>query len=264
MKDVLVLELPSFHPKYKKWQKYGYKNAKERKNLKAILETSSEGYCMYCYSRIRVDGKLYANLEHAIEKNNSDKLVECIPDIGLTCVTCNQIFKRSGEQKRKLSEEIIQEFESKSKCTLDKRKQCTVPCKALKILQKQYGNSPEGKIILQPMGVRGNETGEVLAIQYDVLNMEFQPAISSHTYSEKEIAFIDMHIQRFRLNDPVYRTRQLYDFIRNVIDNQGKLPEYEFNNWIVKQFYSQMEGKSQSEILKICTSIFCIVFPKMS
>lgn len=263
MENILVLEMPLFRPKYKRWKKYGYKNAKEKVNLKAILENSSEGYCMYCYSRIRVDGKLYANLEHAIEKANSDKLIECIPNIGLTCSTCNQIFKRSGEQKRKLSEEAIKEYEHKSKCTLEKRKQCTVPCKALKNLQKKYNALPEGKIILQPMGVKGNETGEELALQYDVLNMEFQPATNSHTYSEREKEFIDIHIKRFRLNDPVYRTRQLYDFIRNVIDNDGKMPEYEFNNWIVKQFYKQMEGKNQKEILKICTSIFCIVFPKM-
>lgn len=40
---------------------------------------------MYCYSRIRVDGKLYVNLEHAIEKKNSEKLVECISNIGIAC-----------------------------------------------------------------------------------------------------------------------------------------------------------------------------------
>ena len=66
MDNILTLEIPRFHPKYKRREKYGYKNTKEKDNLKAVLEKCSRGYCMYCYSRIRVDGKLYANLEHAI------------------------------------------------------------------------------------------------------------------------------------------------------------------------------------------------------
>lgn len=263
MENFLLLELPVFHPKYKKWKRYGYKNTKERENLKKVLEDSTEGYCMYCYSRIRVDGKLYANLEHAIEKANSDKLVECVPNIGLTCSTCNQIFKRVGEKRRKLGCNIIEEFEKKSKCTLEKRKQCTVPCRALKNLQMQYCRLPEGQIILQPMGVRGDETGEILALQYDVLNMEFQPAVYFHTYSEKEKDFIVKHIERFRLNNPKYKTRQLYDFVRNIIDNEGKIPQYEYNNWVVEQFRKQIEDKSREDILKICESIFRIAFLKM-
>ena len=94
MDNILTLEIPRFHPKYKKGEKYGYKNTKERDNLKKVLEKSSRGYCMYCYSRMRVDGKLYANLEHAIEKKNSEKLIECIPNIGIACPVCNQVFKR--------------------------------------------------------------------------------------------------------------------------------------------------------------------------
>ena len=262
MGDILLMEMPAFRPEYKKWKKYGYKNTKEKDNLKTILEKSSEGYCMYCYSRIRVDGKLYANLEHAIEKSNSEKLIECIPNIGLTCSVCNQIFKKCGEQKRRLSKDAVQEYEQKSKCTSEKRKQCTVACRALRALQIKYSTLPEAQIILQPMGVTGPETGEKLALQYDILKQEFQPAVNFHTYSEKEKEFIDMHIERFRLNDPVYKTRQLYDFIKNVIDNNGILPKYEYNNLIVDQFYRQLKDKSAEEILKICESIFCIIFHK--
>lgn len=118
MEDFLFLEMPIFRPDYKRWKKYGYKNIKEKKNLIDVLEKSSEGYCMYCYSRVMVDGKLQANLEHGVEKINSEKLTECIPNIGLACFTCNQIFKRVGERKRKLPDSIIQEYETESKCTL--------------------------------------------------------------------------------------------------------------------------------------------------
>lgn len=259
----MFMELPIFHPEYKKWIKYGYKNTKEKLNLNKVLLKSSHGYCMYCYSRVLVDEKNFGNLEHAIEKANSKNLIECIPNIGMTCPKCNQVFKKKGEQKRKLSVEIIREFESKSRCSEEKRKQCTVPCKALKELRLQYNELPGGQIILQPMGVRGIDSGEPLALQYDILNMKFQAASNFHAYSVGEIKFIDLHIKRFRLNDPQYRTRKLFEFIKGIIDNDGKMPQYEFNNLIVEQFYEAMKGKSETEILKVCKSIYSIVFLKI-
>lgn len=168
---------------------------------------------MYCYTRIRVDNKLYANLEHAIEKNNSDKLIECVPNIGLSCSVCNQTFKRIGEKK--------------------------------------------------PMGIRGSDSKEMLTLQYNVMKMEFEPAENMHTYSDRELGFMKAHINRFHLNDPEFRSRQLFDFVRNVIDNNGKMPVYEYNNLIVKLFCQKLTGRSQEDILKICKKIFVIAFPKM-
>lgn len=215
---------------------------------------------MYCFSRIRVDGKFNANLEHAIEKGYSDKLIECIPDIGLACITCNQAFKRIGERKRRLLPVSIDQFDQQSKCSIEKRKQCTVACKALRELQKQYSKFPDAQIILQPMGIKGVDSGEELALQYNVLHMEFEPANEDHTYSDAEKSFIGEHMKRFRLNDPRYRTRQLYDFIRNVVDNQGSLPVYEYNNLVVELFREKLLGRTQEEVAKICESIFVIMF----
>lgn len=263
MTNFLIIQLPLFQPKYKKWKKYGYTNEKERENLKEVLEESSDGYCMYCYTRIRVDGKLYANLEHAIEKSNSEKLKECIPNIGITCTCCNQSLKKVGERKRKLTPAIIRTYEKESHCSLEKRKQCTAACKALRTLQKSYHKSCEGKIILQPMGVKGEDTGQPLALQYDVLNMEFQPAVERYTYSDTEKEFIESHIKRFRLNDPVYKTKSLFEFIKNVINNGGGIPEYEYNNWIVDKFCEQIAGKPREEIVKICESIYAVLFLKV-
>lgn len=163
----MLLEMPVFQPHYKKWKKYGYTNLVEKNNLKDALEESTGGYCMYCYTRVRVDEKLYANLEHAIEKSNSDKL------------------------------------------------------------------------------------------------MEFEPAKKSHTYSDRELRFIEAHIKRFRLNDPQFRSRQLFDFVKNVIDNNGNIPKYEYNNLTVKLFRENLADKSSEEILKICKNIFIITFAKM-
>ena len=263
MEDFLTLEIPVFKPKYKKWKRYGYKNTVEKNNLKTVLEASTKGYCMYCYSRIRVDQKLFANLEHAIEKANSDKLIECIPNIGLSCTICNQTFKRIEERKRKLPVEIIGWYEKSSKCSVENRKQCTVACKALRELQKSYSCLSGAEIILQPMGIKGEESNTELALQYNVMKMIFEPAGGKDTYSGEELRFIDAHIKRFRLNDAQYRTRELYDFVKNVIDSNGKMPMYEYNNLIVQLFREKLSGKEREEILKICESIFLIMFSKI-
>lgn len=262
MEDIFLIEIPIFKPKYKKWKKYGYKNSIEKENLKSVLEECSNGYCMYCYTRIRIDGKFYANLEHAIEKNNSKKLVECVPNIGLACSVCNQSLKKRGENNRRLSQKIISDYESASLCSTTKRKQCTVPCGALKKLQREYCTLSGGEIILQPNGIKGCDTNEILNLQYDILKMEFQPANSFHKYSEKEQEFINTPICRFKLNDPKYKRERLYEFIRNIIDNNGNIPTYQYNNILVEKFCDKLKFRTKEEIYKICKTIFCIAFSK--
>lgn len=260
MGELLLMKMPVFHPQYDSSLKYGYKNPKEKKNLKETLEKCSEGYCMYCYTRVRIERNLYAELEHAIEKDNSNRLYECVPDIGLACPTCNQSLKKAGERKRKLPQKIVEEFERKTKCSTQNRQQCVVACEPLRTLQKQYSARPGAEIILQPMGVRGEETGNPLTLQYDVLKMEFQPAKDYYTYSERETTFIEAHIHRFRLNDAKYKTRQLFELIRDIIDNEGRLPKKEYDNWVATQFARKIENMSREERLKICTAIYSNMF----
>lgn len=260
----LLLEIPVFRPEYKKWKKYGYTNPKEKQNLQELLCETSKGYCMYCYTRVQIDGKVFGNLEHAIEKNNSKKLTECIPDIGLACPICNTTFKRIGEKKRKLPSDLIKIFEKNSKCAVSKRKQCTVPCKALKKLCEAYVSMEQAQIILQPMGIVGSQSGGMLELQYDVMKMEFQPSFGKHTYTQEELNFIYEHINRFRLNDARYKTRQLYEFIKIIIDHQGFIPKYQFSNMIVELFFIKLVGRSTEEILKICRSIYLSAFLYMS
>ena len=265
MEDYLCLDIPPFHVSYKRWKKYGCKKAEEKENIKQALSRASGGYCMYCYSRVESDHKLQGQLEHAIEKENSDKLVECIPNMGLACSNCNSSFKRRGERKRKqkLQREVLKQFEEKSKCSVERRKQCTVPCRALRKLQESYNKMPGAEIILQPMGVKGGQSGEPLALQYNVLKMEFQPNTNQYTYSEEELSFIQKHIQRFHLNDPQYRTRQLADFLKIMIDSGGRIPQYEYNNLVVKLFADKIRDKSQEERVAVCSRIYTVIFLKI-
>ena len=122
---------------------------------------------------------------------------------------------------------------------------------------------PEGEIILQPMGVKGGQSGEPLALQYNVLKMEFQPNTNQYTYSEEELSFIQKHIQRFHLNDPQYRTRQLADFLKIIIDGGGMIPQYEYNNLVVKLFADKIREKTKEERVDICSRIYVAVFLKI-
>lgn len=74
MQDILRLKIPCFQPEYKRWKRYGYTDVTEKENLHKLLEDTTGGYCMYCFSRVKIDGKSHGHLEHAIEKNNSDRL----------------------------------------------------------------------------------------------------------------------------------------------------------------------------------------------
>ena len=116
---------------------------------------------------------------------------------------------------------------------------------------------------MQPMGVKGRTSNEQLEIRYNVLHMKFEPNSYRHTYSREEIIFINHHIQRFRLNDPKFRTRQLVDFLKNVIDNGGILQKQEYSNLIVQLFAEKLKEKTAKEKVEICSRIYAILFLKL-
>lgn len=259
MQNLLSLDIPVFRPKYKKWKKYGYTEESEKHNLKEVLNDTTGGYCMYCYSRIKTDGKDVGHLEHAIEKKNSAKLLECIPNIGLACPVCNLSFKKRGEKSRKISVATVREFEKGSNCKKNQRKQCTVACRALRQLQKKYSTMPDAEILLQPMNIK-SESGDLLRLRYNVLKMEFEPIENEeHILTDEERRFVIAHINRFHLNDPKYKTTQLRDFVALVIDMNGKIPVYEYNNLVVDLFAEQLKQKTREECLKICSSIYPVL-----
>ena len=220
MGDYLTIEMPKFRPNYRRWKRYGWKRPKERENSKEVLLEAGRGYCMYCYTRIQVAGKYMGDLEHAIERRNSVLLEECIPNIGIACPVCNESFKRIGEKKRRLDREQIYAFCERARCSETVRKQCTVPCKALKMLQTDYYQKEDSHIILQPMGAKGRKSRQ-------------------------------------------YCTGQLMAFVRQVVDQQGKVPKYEYNNLVVELFAEKLSGKTEEEVLKICQAIYIIGFPSI-
>ena len=66
------------------------------------------------------------------------------------------------------------------------------------------------------------------------------------------------------MNDPKYRTKALIDYVKNVIDGNGKLPKYEFTNLIVQIFEDKTKKiKQKLSGLIFVKKIYPIIFFKM-
>lgn len=250
MDNLPIIDIPDFLVKYEENVQYGYSSEKARENLRSVLERASRGYCMYCYRRIVIDGIGTGHLEHAVEKDYSMKLEQCTPNIGIACSKCNLSYKKKEQQSRTISDDEIQVFEE-GNC----KHNCTVPCSKYLRIKSVYLKNRAAHIILQPGGVWGEDSGNPLKLQYDVLQSRFEPS-NKYVYSERELEFIEDHIKRFRLNGEREKTKQLAAFLKDTIDHQGHYTNMEYNHYIVELFVAQLKGKTREEILKICESLY--------
>ena len=248
--DLFLLDIPIFEPKYDLSKNYIYSKDKGKANLKEVLLETSDDYCMYCYSKVLVDNKLSAHLEHSIEKKNSIKLEDCNVNISISCMKCNLSFKKSGENKRALEYYEIKEFEDTCKCD----KTCLVPCKEYEDIKEIYLEKESANIILQPFGVVNKETGNKYKIQYNLLDQEFIVSENSK-YSEYEKCFIKKHISRFNLNDAEYRTREVIKVCEDVIDNERIPRKKRYNNLVADLFIDRLNSIKVEEAIKLCQLI---------
>ena len=114
-------------------------------------------------------------------------------------------------------------------------KECKVECESYKKLKKEY--CKKSRIILQPFGVKGENSNQEYRIQYDVYNAEFVPS-QKYSYSDEDIDYIEHHINQFKLNDAGFKTKALADFVEDVIEADGKYRE-----------------NSEEKVLRLCEQI---------
>lgn len=250
MDNLLIIDIPDFSIEYEDGVKYGYTPEKQKRNLRDVLEKACRGYCMYCYRRIVIDGIGTGHLEHAIEREYSWKLEQCVPNIGIACSKCNLSYKKREQKYRLIPDNEIQIFEEG--CC---KENCTTPCYKYFRIKSVYLENKEAHMILQPGGALGKETDNPLKLQYDILQSRFQ-ASNRYAYAEQELEFIEDHIKRFRLNGECEKTKQLVAFLKDTIDCEGRYTRMEYNHYIVELFVEKLQGKTREEILKICKFLY--------
>lgn len=250
MNENLLIDIPIFIPKYDKSEKYGYSKEKEKQLLKKLLLETSNGHCMYCYTRLINDNKDMSHIEHSIEKSNSYKLEDCNINIAVTCSTCNLSFKKKGENKRKLTKEEIECFEKNSDCS----NTCTIGCNAYNDLKNNYIKKKEAEIILQPFGIFNKSTKNEYKIQYDLLNQNFIYS-KKYDYNDYEKNFINNHIKRFNLNDAKYRTKEVIKVCEDVIDFKQIPKKERYSNLIAGLFIDKLNNMKFENVIKLCEII---------
>lgn len=209
-------------------------------------------------SRIEVDGKRFGHAEHAIEsfhtkpkrKTSTNKLLNCVPNIGVACSTCNTSFKSTGEREFIFESNDIQSFK-KSVCREPQK--CHIECKAYRKIKQKY--IVERKINLQPMGVLSNN--KEFLLQYNLLKLEFEPR-SNLNYLQQDFDFISEHIKKFNLNDGRFRTRELLIFCKDYIHDKAQLEKGKYNNFIVDLFIEKLITLTPDKRLKLCQIVTTI------
>ncbi len=159
---------------------------------------SASGYrCMYCGSDLaREDSHdIFGEFEkeHTIERSQNGIepkfLKECKFNFSVACPTCNKNKAKNIiyiEQRN-----LVIDYDD---CL---KKECRNICRTMNRLMIDYLNN--NKIIVQPHGVFNNITNRQYLIEYDALEKVFIPS-TQVVYTEVEKAFIQSHIDKFRLN----------------------------------------------------------------
>lgn len=256
MDEIFLLDIPVFRPEYKSDIKYGWTQYKDE--LWELLKETSGGYCMYCYDRVYINNQRRGQIEHGIERSNfkhrpQNLLDDCIPNLGLSCENCNIKYKKRGEQKRKLSIEQIEEFESGECLKYD----CKKVCPKYRKLREQYIKN--GQILIQPLENILGENGQVLQIQYDLLKGKYIPS-QAVIYSDEERKIIENHILQFCLNKPERENREVIKYCEDVIDNKSLLLGIQYNNLLVDLLREKLQKIKVDNAIKICKTIYLQAF----
>lgn len=252
--DFFLLDLPIYKPIYKENTVYGYSSDKKKQNTIELLTETSNGYCMYCYNRVVINGNNYAHIEHGIEKKNTKCLEDCVPNLGLACSKCNQSYKGKGEKERNLTARQKQKLNA-CKCESEN---CKAVCKTFQHCRNYYVK--KWRIILQPFGVERVERRKrvLYKIQFNLLTGEYI-ASEKENYSERDIEFIKQHINFFGLNDVERRNKELAIYCKNVIAEKSLLKGITVNHLVVELFREKLESIPLEKAIKVCERIYIML-----
>lgn len=255
--DFFLIDIPAYLPVFEERIQYGYSDEKARRELLLFLCDVSDGYCMYCYNSVKINGNIYADLEHGIEKSiDKDIFEDCIPNISISCSKCNQKYKRMGEKKR-----ISFMKDQNLKLEGCKKGSCKQPCDKMVEIRKKYIYN--GKILIPPFGNSIYEQ-QKLELQYDLLNAKYIPS-RKWEYTPDEQNIIENHINKFKLNSSVRRNREVALYCKNVIDQRSLLIGVRYNNYVVELLRKKLSGLNDLEkAIEVCKIVYFLNFIKLA
>ena len=87
-----------------------------------------------------------------------------------------------------------------------------------------------------------------------MLEQEFI-ASEQFQYSDKEIEFINKHIERFNLNDSQYRTREIIKVCEDVTYFKQIPRKKRYDNLVADLFIDKLNSISLNDAIKLCERI---------
>lgn len=266
MQDIFIIYMPTHYKvKFESDKKYKYTEhtCKAKTNLKNALLDSSNGYCMYCYSKIVIDNKNYGHLEHTIEQSIAQSLKECRHNLSIACPTCNTSCKTAQQEQRKI--EINEIFNCDTKDCTDNF------CDTYTIIANRYiSNMCQknlDKIILRPHPVHNSYNNITLDIIYDLLEFKFKPAYRKE-YNQIDKDYIQSHIDKFYLNDEKYYTREIKYVIEDFFELKKIPNKKRYQNLVAELFIENLEkyycdNDFNFQIIEdLCTDLYSIIIEK--
>ena len=106
---------------------------------------------------------------------------------------------------------------------------------------------------------RINDKGNVLRLQYELLNCRYIPS-EKEEYTEEERDIIEQHIRLFGLNSSERKNNEIGKYCRNVVDTHSLLLDIDYNNLMVELLKEKLQKTDTENANKICTVIYNAAF----
>lgn len=208
------------------------------------LIKASQGFCMYCGKKVKIEGDRFYHLEHSVdkggnghqEKDSEGVLKHCKYNMAIACPECNDVCKK-----------VVDKVDlGKFTLLLECPPTCDEMCE--KYIQIRDDYMRRNAIILQP---QGKNTPVPHLISYNLLKHMYEPNCTGK--HEDVLFFVQNHIDRFELNGRRFSPRIIKICVKIVSGYENGIKTFEGIMEILdqeKDDYDNILGIKYVEFLK--------------